>query len=150
PLPDPLGADRDAFAGKTLLVLGAGHSAANTLISLGRLKSARADTKILWGLRGTANPVKLYGGGAADQLPARGQLGTSLRRLVDTGQVDLIENLSIVRLENGERTLVVGADGRELHVDYIVPATGFRPDLSILSELRLEMDPAVEAPRELG
>src|SRR5690606_37491905 len=49
-----------------------------------------------------------------------------------------------------ERTLVVGADGRELHVDYIVPATGFRPDLSILSELRLEMDPAVEAPRELG
>lgn len=150
PLPDPLGADRDAFAGKTLLVLGAGHSAANTLISLGRLKSAHADTKILWGLRGTANPVKLYGGGAADQLPARGQLGTSLRRLVDTGQVDLIENLSIVRLENGERTLVVCADGRELHVDYIVPATGFRPDLSILSELRLEMDPAVEAPRELG
>src|SRR5699024_10725116 len=38
----------------------------------------------------------------------------------------------------------------ELNVDVLVPATGFRPDLDILSELRLELDPAVEAPRQLG
>lgn len=35
-------------------------------------------------------------------------------------------------------------------MNLLVPATGFRPDLSILSELRLELDPAVEAPRRLG
>ena len=32
----------------------------------------------------------------------------------------------------------------------MVPCTGFRPDLDILRELRLNLDPAVEAPVELG
>lgn len=150
PLPDPLGADREKLAGKTILVLGAGHSAANTLISLGRLKRENDETQILWGLRGAANPIKLYGGGAADQLPARGQLGTSLRRLVDTGRVALLENTAIASVSSGKQLQVQLADGRELSVDYLVPATGFRPDLSILSELRLELEPAVEAPRQLG
>lgn len=149
-LPDPLGDDRQKFAGRTVLVLGAGHSAANTLISLGRLKREVEDTQIIWGLRGMANPVKLYGGGPADQLPARGQLGTSLRRLVDTGQIELLENAAITRVESESRLTVNLSDGRSIQVDYIVPATGFRPDLQMLSELRLELDPAVEAPRELG
>lgn len=37
-----------------------------------------------------------------------------------------------------------------LGVDLLIPATGFRPDLDILREIRLELDPAVEAPRDLG
>ncbi|BBG05826.1 MULTISPECIES: hypothetical protein [Pseudonocardia] len=49
------------------------------------------------------------------------------------------------------RVLATGATGSDdLTVDVLVPATGFRPDLSILSELRLELDPAVDAPRQLG
>ncbi|GAA1496376.1 FAD-dependent oxidoreductase [Paeniglutamicibacter kerguelensis] len=150
PLPDPLGADQDSFAGKTVLVLGAGHSAANTLISLGRLRQQHPDTTVLWGLRGAANPVRLYGGGAADELPARGQLGTSLRRFVENGDITILENVSVTALETGDRLTVVLADGRSLVVDLVVPATGFRPDLAILSELRLDMDQIVEAPRELG
>lgn len=150
PLPDPLGADSKDFADQTILVLGAGHSAANTIISLGRLQKEHPDTKVLWGLRGQANPVRLYGGGAADQLPARGQLGTSLRRLVDNGHVSLVENMSISALRVGDRLAVILADGREMEVDRIVPATGFRPDLSMLSELRLDLDQSVEAPSALG
>ncbi|WP_312179984.1 FAD-dependent oxidoreductase [Arthrobacter sp.] len=150
PLPDPLGTDKESFAGKTVLVLGAGHSAANTLISLGRLRQEHPDTQILWGLRGAANPVRLYGGGAADELPARGQLGTSLRRLVENGDISILENVSVTALETGDRLTVVLADDRSLVVDLVVPATGFRPDLRILSELRLDLDQVVEAPRELG
>lgn len=41
-------------------------------------------------------------------------------------------------------------DGRTLDADVVVPCTGFRPDLDILRELRLSLDPAVEAPVELG
>jgi hypothetical protein len=41
-------------------------------------------------------------------------------------------------------------DGRTLEADIIVPCTGFRPELDILRELRLGLDPAVEAPVELG
>lgn len=39
---------------------------------------------------------------------------------------------------------------RDLSVDVLVPATGSRPNLGMLSELRLELDPAVDAPRQLG
>jgi len=150
PLPDPLGTDLERFAGKTILVLGAGHSAANTLISLGRLRQQHPDTTVLWGLRGVANPVRLYGGGAADELPARGQLGTSLRRFVENGDITILENVSVTALETGDRLTVKLADDSSLVVDLVVPATGFRPDLTILSELRLDMDQIVEAPRELG
>ncbi|MFJ6416211.1 FAD-dependent oxidoreductase [Paeniglutamicibacter sp. NPDC091659] len=150
PLPDPLGTDLERFAGKTVLVLGAGHSAANTLISLGRLRQQHPDTTVLWGLRGTANPVRLYGGGAADELPARGQLGTSLRRFVENGDITILENVSVAALETGDRLTVILAENSSLVVDQVVPATGFRPDLSILSELRLDLDQIVEAPRELG
>ena len=45
---------------------------------------------------------------------------------------------------------VSAVEPHQLNVDVLVPATGFRPDLNVLSELRLEMDPAVEAPRALG
>lgn len=149
-LPDVLGADRERFAGKTVLVLGAGHSAANTLISLGRLRQQEPGTTVLWGLRGTANPVRLYGGGAADELPARGQLGSSLRRLVENGDITIVENVAVASMEQGEQLLVNLADGRSLAADLVVPATGFRPDLAPLAELRLDLDPAVEAPRALG
>lgn len=149
-LPDPLGADRQELAGKSLLVLGAGHSTANTIIALGRLQKQYPDTKIQWGLRGVANPIRLYGGGAADQLPARGQLGTSLRRLVENGNVQLLENVSVAAMKPEEQLTVVLADERELVVDRIIAATGFRPDLQMLSELRLDLDESVEAPRQLG
>lgn len=150
PLPDPLGTDREAFAGKTIVVLGAGHSAANTLISLGRMRQQHPDTIILWGLRGEVNPVKLYGGGAADQLPARGQLGTSLRRFVENGDISIVENLSVSALDIGQQLTLDLAGGRNLVVDLLVPATGFRPDLTMLSELRLDLDTIVEAPSALG
>ena len=39
---------------------------------------------------------------------------------------------------------------REVSVDVLVPDTGFHPDLGMLSELRLNLDPAVEAPAKLG
>ncbi|MBP2414075.1 glycine/D-amino acid oxidase-like deaminating enzyme [Arthrobacter stackebrandtii] len=152
PLPDVLGADRAQFAGKAVLVLGAGHSAANTLLALARLRQQDPATTILWGLRGTANPVRLYGGGAADELPARGQLGTSLRRFVDNGDITLVENVAVASIASGATAGVelALADGRTLSADVVVPATGFRPDLSILSELRLDLDPVVQAPRALG
>lgn len=150
PLPDPFGVDAERFAGKTILVLGAGHSAANTLISLGRLRQAHPDTQILWGLRGVANPVRLYGGGAADELPARGQLGTSLRRFVENGDIRILENASVTSLSAGAQLTVEFAGRRSLNVDFLVPATGFRPDLAPLAELRLDLDQIVEAPRQLA
>ena len=151
PLPDPLGAGRERFAGKTVLVLGAGHSAANTLISLGRLRQQHPDTTILWGLRGSGKP--------GPALRRRGRRRTSGPR--PTGHVPAPFRRKRRHHPRRERRRdrpgnrqAVGAcnlaDGRSLAVDLLVPATGFRPDLGMLSELRLDLDEIVEAPRELG
>lgn len=150
PLPDVLGRDRESFEGRTALVVGAGHSAANTLINLAELAAQAPGTKIVWAIRG-ASAAKVYGGGEADELAARGQLGSRLRALVESGAVELHTGFGIAALAAaGGAVALTTTDGRALRADVIVPATGFRPDLDILRELRLELDPAVEAPRELG
>jgi hypothetical protein len=46
-----------------------------------------------------------------------------------------------IALGDGERTLVA---------DEVIATTGFRPDLSVLRELRLDLDDGVEAPRTLA
>jgi hypothetical protein len=45
---------------------------------------------------------------------------------------------------------VVGEDASLPPVDEIIATTGFRPDLSLVSELRLALDPAVESPLALA
>ncbi|CAH0220710.1 Ferredoxin--NADP reductase [Arthrobacter sp. Bi83] len=150
PLPDVTGRDRAAFTGRRVLVVGAGHSAANTLISLADLAKEEPDTTILWALRGHS-ASKVYGGGDADGLPARGQLGGRVRRLVEAGTIELHTGFGIASLKTLDSGVTVEAvDGRTLDADIVVPCTGFRPDLDILRELRLNLDPAVEAPVELG
>ncbi|MHA7282718.1 NAD(P)-binding protein [Arthrobacter sp. TMS2-4] len=153
-LPDVVGAERERFAGRTVLVVGAGHSAANTLINLGQVARNEPGTRILWAVRGSGSAQRLYGGGDLDGLPARGALGSRLRTLVGDGVVELITDFTITSLARSGSRLAVTAstpDGvRTVDVDVLVPATGFRPDLDILRELRLDLDPAVEAPRALG
>ncbi|WP_284983072.1 FAD-dependent oxidoreductase [Arthrobacter sp. efr-133-TYG-118] len=150
PLPDVLGRERESFAGRRVLVVGAGHSAANTLINLAELAKDEPGTRIVWAVRG-GSAEKAYGGGDADGLPARGQLGGKLRRLVEAGKIELHTGFGIAALKSLDTHVGVEAvDGRTLEADVVVPCIGFRPDLEILRELRLNLDPAVEAPVELG
>ncbi|MGS2618259.1 FAD-dependent oxidoreductase [Micromonospora sp. LZ34] len=153
-LPDVLGADRDRFAGRHTLVVGAGHSAANTLLSLAELAAAAPGTEVTWAIRSTS-PARTYGGGDADALPARGALGSRLREHVDAGRIRLLTGFSVHALTpaDGRVAVVVrAADGGEesVVVDRIVAATGFRPDHSIAAELRLDLDPVLGATRALA
>lgn len=154
PLPDVLGRDRTRFAGRRTLVVGAGHSAANTLLNLARLAEEEPRTEILWAVRGPS-PAKVYGGGAADQLPARGQLGSDLRMLVDSGPVRLVTGFAITALEVGQETLTVRGATAEgplslEGIHNVAAATGFRPDLSMLAETQLDLHLALEAPTPLA
>jgi thioredoxin reductase len=156
PLPDVLGADRARFAGRRTLVVGMGHSAANTLLDLAQLAREEPGTEIVWAIRGT-DARRLFGGGDADQLPDRGKLGTDLRSLVASGAIEHLTGFSITRLEVDEASATVAvvgssADGerRIAGVHAVAAATGFRPDLAMLAELQLDLDPALESPRLLG
>ncbi|MGP3929439.1 FAD-dependent oxidoreductase [Nonomuraea sp. KM88] len=149
-LPDVLGADRDRYEGRHTLVVGAGHSAATTLLALAELP----DTPITWAIRG-GSASRTYGGGDADALPARGALGTRLRAHVESGRITLLTGFFTHRVNaTAEGVEVVSRDpsGHEQSVtaDRIISATGYRPDHSIASELRLDLDPVLGSTRRLA
>jgi thioredoxin reductase len=153
-IPDVLGRDRAAYEGRTTLVVGAGHSAANVLLDLAKLAERDPATSIVWVTRG-ANLMRVYGGGRADQLPARGELGSKLKALVDSGRVTLVAGFSVTRVRAvGDQVVLEGetADSvREVGpVDRIVVTTGQRPDLNLTRELRLDLDPWLESSKALG
>ncbi|MEV8255079.1 NAD(P)-binding protein [Rhodoglobus sp. NPDC076762] len=154
PLPDVLGRDRARFAGKHTLVIGMGHSAANTLLALAELRESDPATEITWAIRGRS-ARRLYGGGAADELPGRGALGTRLKAAVDSGAITLLTDFTVTELApqpDGRLTVTSSnPDGdQSVTVDALAAATGFRPDIGILRELHLYLDPVLEAPVELA
>jgi thioredoxin reductase len=153
-IPDVLGADRGAYGGKRVLVIGGGHSAANALLDLGRLAETDGALRLTWAVR-SQNLTRIFGGGAADQLPARGKLGRDLKQLVESGRLQLVTGFHAESVMAGsEGTSVTGRapSGRMTlgPVDRIIVATGQRPDLGITRELRLDLDPWLESPRALG
>lgn len=154
-IPDVLGTARTRYAGKKTLVVGAGHSAANALLYLAELATQAPGTRLAWSVRSRVL-TRVFGGGAADALPARGALGTSLRQLRDSGALEFVAGLRITEvMEEGSKLAVLGvtAEGdvqRIDDVDEIVCATGQRPSLSMTSELRVRLDTWLESTEALG
>jgi thioredoxin reductase len=152
-IPDVLGHDRAVYSGRKILVVGAGHSAANALLDLVKLAEESPMTEISWAVRGRLERV--YGGGDADRLPARAELGAEVRRIVNSGRVRLIQDFSATAVRNGAGQLRLHGDTPSGVTevgpfDRIIVATGQRPDLSLTRELRIELDPWLESVRALG
>ncbi|HZO69285.1 MAG TPA: FAD-dependent oxidoreductase [Kribbellaceae bacterium] len=149
-LPDVLGADRARFAGRRTAVVGAGHSAATTLLDLAELAETEPGTEVVWVVRGTSQE-RSYGGGDADELPARGALGARLRRLVRSGRVELVSGFRIEAVgRSADEQVELTAGDRTVVADAVVNSTGFRPDHAIVSELRLDLDPVLGSTRALA
>ncbi|WP_282936560.1 NAD(P)-binding domain-containing protein [Paenibacillus sp. RC67] len=153
-IPDILGKDKERYSGKKVLVVGSGHSAINTLLELGTLKEQVSETEIVWALR-KSKLEDVYGGRDADSLPARGDLGTRIQQLVESGIVKVITSLHIEELrKNGRKVQVIGSIGRERtsidEIDEIVSNTGSRPDLSFVREVRVTTDSSLESVLELA
>lgn len=152
-LPDVLGTERTRFAGRNTLVVGAGHSAANTLIALAALADEDPDTTITWAIR-ASRPARVYGS-TDDELAERGRLGGAVHDLVRDGRIALVDGFEIDRLDRSDTGRVLASGRRagdpfSIETDVVVNATGFRPDLDMLREIRLSLDEIVEAPRALA
>ncbi len=150
-IPDVLGADRARYAGKPILVVGSGHSAFNAIIDLEQLAQQAPNTCITWAVR-REQAGQMFGGLSDDQLSQRGALGERAQSVVARGLVKFEAGVKIERVECvGEQMHIYGDDERVLGpFDEVIACTGFRPDLSILSELRLKLDEQVDAPVALA
>ncbi|MFB7511977.1 FAD-dependent oxidoreductase [Streptomyces sp. NPDC056144] len=150
-LKDP--AVRARYAGRRVAVIGSGASAFTALASLAALAKSPdgTDTRATWILR-RALSGSTFGGGGADQLPARGALGLAAKAAVDEGYADAVTGFRTDAIErDGEHLVLVAEDGRRLDpVDEVIVLTGFRPDLTFLDELRLGLDERLQAPVELA
>ncbi len=149
-IPDILGTQRECYAGRRVLVVGSGHSAQNALLELTTLAQEHPSTRLLWAIR-RADSHQLFGGGERDALPARGELGRRIQALVESGRVRLFTNVHIQALhESGEGIVIAGEEERLGPADEIIATTGFRPDLSLVRELRLALDVSLESPMALA
>jgi thioredoxin reductase len=149
-IPDVLATHRGRYARRRVLVVGSGHSAFNVLLDLAALAEEEPSTRILWAIRRPALEG-VFGGGTKDQLEERGRLGSRVRELARRGILEIVPGFSMSRLESTAGGILARSDSRALGpVDEIVATTGFRPDVSMLRELRLELDPIVESPAILA
>ena len=152
-IPDILGTARTRYADRRVMVVGSGHSAINALLELAQLKAHYPDTQITWAMRGT-NLKRVFGGGEDDALPARGALGDRIKASVDAGDLTILSPFRVRELGPAERGITVTGDTaggtQTINVDEVITATGARPDLAMLRELRLDVDSSMESSRALA
>ncbi|GAA2341628.1 NAD(P)-binding domain-containing protein [Saccharopolyspora halophila] len=143
---------RSRYAGKRIAVVGSGHSALTALVGFAELAEQEPGTEVVWVLRREVGD-HVFGGGEADQLPARGALGLRAERAVEAGHVRTLAGFrtATAQADADDRLVLESFEGtKSVPVDEVVALTGFRPELSWLSEIRLELDPVLQAPVRLA
>ena len=143
---------RARYAGRHVVVAGTGASAKGALIGLAALAEQDPSTRISWLVR-RASVGAAFAGSQDDELAERGALGRRAQEAVASGPVRTLNSFRTASVErSSDGTLALTSmDGQVLEgVDEVIALTGFRPDLSMLSEIRLDLDPVLDAPRQLA
>ncbi|MDQ8737173.1 NAD(P)-binding domain-containing protein [Paenibacillus sp. LHD-38] len=149
-IPDIKGAHAKRYTGKTVAVVGSGHSAIHAILLLHELKLQNPATTIHWVLR-KQSIEDAFGGGELDGLPARGVLGSRAAKLVREGLVNVHTPFYIHGLEQeGEKLNLIGTGATINGVDEIIAATGARPNFSFIRELRYAADSSIECVPKLA
>ena len=147
---DPAVAAR--YAGKHVAVAGKGASAQGVLIGLAQVARTDSATRVSWLLR-RPSVGDAFGGGDNDQLEQRGKLGQDAKAAAASG---LVTNVTQFRTESvttqaDGRLTIASVNGQQVtDVDEVIVVTGFRPDFTFLSEVRLDLDPALGSARILA
>jgi threonine dehydrogenase-like Zn-dependent dehydrogenase len=142
-LDDVLGDRRGAYAGKTVLVVGGGYSAATTICNLAAVAEQNSATWVVWLARcaGTQPHKRI----SNDPLRDRDRLAAKANALATRGDgnvefhaqsiVDSIESLGPDR---GFRvTARCGGKARTWDVDRVIANVGYTPDTGLYRELQI-------------
>jgi len=140
----------DAPEGRVLLI-GHGHSAARAIVLLSGAARSQGNLQVTWAFRsrhrrpipetaGDPLPARAADVAAANDLAAAPPPGLEVRRGV---------SLSALERVTGNRLRAAFTAGPSLEVDTVAAFTGYRPDLSYLGELALDLSPVSEGTRRL-
>lgn len=149
-VPNILGSAREQYANQSVLVVGGGHSAFNALQDLILLADQFKGMRVLWGVR-NASVANIVRSPASDELQERRRLEVRIQELLEQGRIEVFAGLEIEAIHRKSGKLIVQSDSRRLPpVDRIIAATGFRPNLRLLAELRTSLDPVTQSPTRLA
>ncbi|MFZ5895459.1 MAG: FAD-dependent oxidoreductase [Myxococcota bacterium] len=149
-IPDVEKLEKGSYLGKRTLVVGSGHSAFNALVALSTLIREDAATRIIWAVR-RPDAKSLLGGRSGEPLEARTRLTDSVREMLARGSLSVETDFWLTHLKRSSDGITAYDEDRALPVvDQIICATGYRPDLSMLRELQLSLDPVFECPKQLA
>jgi hypothetical protein len=154
-LPDILGAERGEYAGRHVLVVGAGYSAATNIISLAELAKQSPQTRISWVTRGAPSANGPIAPIDQDRLPERQRIAVQANALA-AGQSPHVTHWpgTWVRAVEcvGEQFIVKlgGEHAGEIEVDRVLANVGFRPDTSLYAELQVHECYATSGPIKLA
>ncbi|MBI2478799.1 MAG: monooxygenase [Planctomycetia bacterium] len=155
-VPDVLGSARSQYAGRKTLIIGAGYSAATTVVALAKLAEEAPGTHVTWLVRRSADagPFALI---ADDRLPARAALTIEANRLAAGGSANVTfhprTNLVSVKHDEAVGKFLVelaGETNATHEFDAIVANVGYRPDSRIYQELQVHQCYATDGPMKLA
>jgi thioredoxin reductase len=149
-LDDVLGADRGKYAGKTVLVVGAGHSAATQVVRLAELAGKHSDMWIVWLARQSRSQPLLRS--ANDPLRERDRLAAKANMLATRGEGHVefhasagVDEVVALGPDRGFRVVArVAGKAKSWDVDRIVACVGYQPDPMLTRELQLKESPAMQ------
>src|SRR5262249_27355886 len=140
---DVLGSRRSFYAGKTVLVIGGGYSAATTVCYLAALAEQQSDTWVTWLARGQGSqPIKRI---ANDPLKERDRLAARANTLATRGDsgVDFHAATAIDEIEYGGQDKGFAVHARiagkpkTFEADRLVANIGYSPDTWLYRELQV-------------
>ena len=155
-LDDVLGERRASYAGKTILVVGAGYSAATMACNLATLAESDPGTWVIWLARTSGTqPLKRI---ANDPLRERDRLAVRANNLatrtdgnVEFHNQSVIEAIDSAGADKGFKVTVrCAGKQRTWDVDRIVANVGYSPDTSLYRELQIHECYASLAPMKLA
>ncbi len=139
-----------AMRGGRILLLGHGHSAAHALLALRDASQGNREVSVTWAFR--SRNMRPFRETPDDPLPGRAAITAPANALAAAPPafLDIRRGAALAALEkSGSRLKARFGAGDPVEVDAVFAFTGYRPDLSFLSELALDLAPATQGTRKL-
>jgi thioredoxin reductase len=142
-LVDVLGDKKADYAGRSVLVVGGGYSAATTVGNLAALAEQNPSTWVVWLARGSGSqPIKRI---ANDPLKERDRLAAKANTLATRGEGNvefhpqsLIEAVEWLGPDKGYKVAArVGGKPRTWEVERVIANVGYTPDADLYRELQV-------------
>ena len=157
-VPDVLGAEHSVYAGRSILLVGDGDSAATTLVALAELAGQTPNTWVTWITRGAADseatgPISVD---AHDPINARTLMARRANQLAtdDANHITHLRGTAVEAVtwhaDLGRFSVrLLGQPPGELEFDRIIANVGYRGNRQLYRELHVAEDPITGAPQGL-